>query len=389
MAVLLPVVLLAGLARKLFAPLALTVGGGDDRLVLRQHGGHAGRVPLLPRARGARPARARPSRRFIDRLAERLLARRCATCCRTARTIVGAALVARRSRAGWAASRLPSTFFPEIDESMDMIYVRFAPGISVQDAAETDDRDGASALGASCPKGTVEMVVANIGMPQNARSLLVSPNVAPNTGYLRLAFSDPEERKLSQGEIAAKAREILTPRVPRASRCCSTPGGLVASVFANGYTAPLVVEVRDDNLAELDEQAQGRRRRRADDSRHPRRARVAADRLPRDPRRHRPREGGLRGVHRPRARPRRRSTRRSATSTRRASGSTRTTASRTTSSPSTTARSVADTQALGGAAGARQHDRQARPPRRLRQHPPQRRRRSRSSATTWSASRTC
>ena len=37
---------------------------------------------------------------------------------------------------GWAASRLPSTFFPEIDESMDMIYVRFAPGISVEDAAK-------------------------------------------------------------------------------------------------------------------------------------------------------------------------------------------------------------------------------------------------------------
>ena len=38
------------------------------------------------------------------------------------------------------------------------------------------------------------MVVANVGMPQNARSLLVSPNVAPNTGYLRVAFSDPEKR---------------------------------------------------------------------------------------------------------------------------------------------------------------------------------------------------
>ena len=34
------------------------------------------------------------------------------------------------------------------------------------------------------------------------------------------------------------------------------PGGLVASVFANGYTAPFVVEVENDNLAELDEQAQ-------------------------------------------------------------------------------------------------------------------------------------
>jgi multidrug efflux pump subunit AcrB len=98
------------------------------------------------------------------------------------------------------------------------------------------------------------MVVANIGMPQNARSLLVSPNVAPNTGYLRVAFSDPEKRKLSQSQIAIKAREILTREFPGVE-VLQYPGGLVASVFANGYTAPFVVEVHNDNLVQLDEEA--------------------------------------------------------------------------------------------------------------------------------------
>ena len=96
-------------------------------------------------------------------------------------------------------------------------------------------------------------------------------------------------------------REILTAEFPGVE-VLQYPGGLVASVFANGYTAPLVVEVHDDNLAQLDEEAQGGRRRRADGPRHPRRARVAADRLPRDPRRHRPREGGLRRDDRARGR---------------------------------------------------------------------------------------
>jgi multidrug efflux pump subunit AcrB len=137
---------------------------------------------------------------------------------------------------GWAAARLPSTFFPEIDEAMDMLYVRFSPGISVEDAAKKMTAMG-QALTKELPQGTVQMVVANVGMPQNARSLLVSPNVAPNTGYLRIAYSDPEERKLSQGEIATKSREILTREFPGVE-VLQYPGGLVASVFANGYTAP-------------------------------------------------------------------------------------------------------------------------------------------------------
>jgi multidrug efflux pump subunit AcrB len=98
------------------------------------------------------------------------------------------------------------------------------------------------------------MVVANIGTPQNARSAIVSPNVGPHTGFLRLAFSDPERRSLSQSELASRTREILTHAFPGVE-VLQYPGGLVASVFANGYIAPLVVEVRSDNLEELDAQA--------------------------------------------------------------------------------------------------------------------------------------
>ena len=95
------------------------------------------------------------------------------------------------------------------------------------------------------------MVIANLGTPQNARSAIVSPNVGPHTGFLRLAFSDPERRSLSQSEMAARAREILTREFPGVETL-QAPGGLVASVFANGYTAPIVLEVRGEKLEELD-----------------------------------------------------------------------------------------------------------------------------------------
>ena len=110
------------------------------------------------------------------------------------------------------------------------------------------------ALSEGLPEGTVRMVVVNVGMPQNARSLLVSPNVAPNTGYLRIASPDPEERKLSQAD-PARRRGRFSPCVFPGVEVLQYPGGLVASVFANGYTAPLVVEVNEDNLVQLDEEA--------------------------------------------------------------------------------------------------------------------------------------
>ncbi len=250
MAVLLPVMLLAGLARKLFAPLAITVAVA----MIASYFVSMAVTPVACRfflgdAKHGRFGTAVEG--FIDRIADaysitlrRVLPFRW--------TIVGAAGVLVAA-SGWAASRLPSTFFPEIDESMDMMYVRFAPGISVQDAAKQLTAMG-RALSEELPKGTVQMVVANVGMPQNARSLLVSPNVAPNTGYLRVAFSDPEKRQLTQGQIAAKAREILTREFPGVE-VLQYPGGLVASVFANGYTAPLVVEVAHDDLGQLDEAA--------------------------------------------------------------------------------------------------------------------------------------
>lgn len=250
MAVLLPVMLLAGLARKLFAPLALTVAVA----MMASYFVSMGVTPVACRfflGNGEHGRFGRAVEAFIDRVAgiyshalRRVLPFRV--------TLVGlsAVLVAG---AGWAASRLPSTFFPEIDESMDMMYVRFAAGISVEDAAKKMT-EMSNALTRELPEGTIEMVVANIGMPQNARSLLVSPNVAPNTGYLRVAFSDPEKRKLSQSQIAAEARAILTREFPGVE-VLQYPGGLVASVFANGYPAPFVLEVHNDNLAQLDMEA--------------------------------------------------------------------------------------------------------------------------------------
>ena len=250
MAVLLPVLLLAGLAKKLFAPLALTVAVAmiasyfvsvcvtpvACRYFLDhgEHHGFAKRVEL-----------------FIDGVADRY-ARTLARVLpyRFAVLAASAALVAA---SGLAARRLPSTFFPEIDESMERIYVRLAPGMSLTESSRRMNEMG-QLLARELPKGAVKLVLTNVGAPNNARSAMTSPNAGPHMGFIRLALASPEERGQSQRELADRVREILNRGYPGVE-FLQWPGGLVASVFANGYIAPVVVELRGDKLDELDAQA--------------------------------------------------------------------------------------------------------------------------------------
>src|SRR6202021_1631232 len=104
--------------------------------------------------------------------------------------------------------RLPSTFFPEIDESIETVYVRLAPGISLASAAKQIQAMGES-LREELPHGSVELVLTNVGSPGNARSAMTSPNWGPNMGFIQLQLSNPDDRTRSQREIADQIRAIL------------------------------------------------------------------------------------------------------------------------------------------------------------------------------------
>ena len=331
---LLPVTLLAGLAKKLFGPLALTVATA-------MFAGYFVSMLVTPLAcrtflKDSQPGRlAEAVRATIGRIADGYSGALRAVL--PYRWLVPAACLVMVGASIWMVTRLPSTFFPEIDESMERVYVRVAPGTSLQDAAKKINGMGAL-LAKELPPGTTDLVLTNVGSPGNARSAMTSPNNGPHMGFIRVALSDAEHRKQSQREIADKMREILNKHYPGVE-FLQWPGGLVASVFSNGYLAPLVVEVEADSLEELDtkskaiaEVARGR-------PRHPRHLPVHSARLSRTARRDRPHAGGA-GRRVARATPpRRHSKRRSGTSTRPASGSTVPTASRITWSRPTMAAS--------------------------------------------------
>ncbi len=250
MAVLLPVLLFAGLAKRLFVPLALTVA-------VAMTASYVVSIAVTPVACRYLLGHAKPGR--FARRVEGTIAWIADGYTNTLRrvlpygwTIVIASTVFVAGST-WVAMRLPSTFFPEIDESMERIYVRLAPGTSLEDASRQVQAMGDD-LRKKLPQGMVDLVLTNVGSPGNARSAMTSPNWGPHMGFIRLALVDPEDRSLSQREIADQIRAILNRDYPGVE-FLQWPGGLVASVFSNGYLAPLAVELRGENLEQLDAQA--------------------------------------------------------------------------------------------------------------------------------------
>lgn len=249
-AVLLPVALLEGLAKKLFVPLALTVATAMfagyiismlvTPVACRYLLGHSEKGRLASRIEHA-----------IHGLAE-TYARMLAVVLRY-RAWAGSGIAVLVLGSIVAASQLPMTFFPDIDESMDMIYVRFTPGTSLDDATEKMAAMG-QMLRDNLPKGSVELILTNTGTPSKARSAMNSPNAGPHMGFIRVQYARAEERDVSQRELADQSRALLNSAFPGVE-ILQAPGGLVASVFLNGYLAPMMVEVRGDDLAALAAQA--------------------------------------------------------------------------------------------------------------------------------------
>jgi multidrug efflux pump subunit AcrB len=247
-AVLLPVLLFEGLAKKLFVPLALTVA-------VSMVASYFVSVAVTPVACHRMLGHTEPGRfgRWLDRKITGIAEGYAKSLRRMLPYAWGIVIcsIVLVAASGWVAARLPSTFFPAIDESMERIYVRLAPGTSLHDSSAKIQEMGET-LRKELPPGIVKLVLTNVGSPKAARSAMNNPNWGPHMGFIRLELVDPEHRSISQDDLANRIRAILNERYPGVETL-QWPGGLVASVFSNGYLAPLAVEVRSDNLDQLGE----------------------------------------------------------------------------------------------------------------------------------------
>ena len=94
---------------------------------------------------------------------------------------------------------------------MERVYVRFAPGTSLE-AASRQLNDMGRTLREGLPRGAVELVLTNVGSPNNARSAMTSPNAGPHMGFIRVELTPAEHRRESQREIADRMRALLNGR---------------------------------------------------------------------------------------------------------------------------------------------------------------------------------
>jgi multidrug efflux pump subunit AcrB len=251
-AVLLPVVLLAGLAKKLFVPLALTVATGMIAgYVVSMIVTPVACRYFLPKVHEEPGRLAKALQQGVDAIARRYSQLLRSVLGFRVWVILAAGVLVASSV--YASSRLPTTFFPDIDESMECVYVRFTPGTSLVDAsAKTVEM--ANTIKEKLPAGTVKLVLTNVGSPSKARSAMTSPNMGTHQGFILVELTEAGKREMDQRELADRMREILEHTYPGVD-FLQAPGGLVASVFSNGYIAPLVVEVRGNDLEEMLEQS--------------------------------------------------------------------------------------------------------------------------------------
>ncbi len=252
-AVLLPVVLLHGLAKRLFAPLALTVATG-------MFAGYFVSMIVTPVACRYFLPKEHKERGRISAVLKRAVEKVADGYSRLLRVVLGhrlwviGAAVVLVAAAGWASARMPTAFFPNIDESRGRVFVRFAPGTSLDEASAKID-EMAKTLKEKLPPGSVRLTLTNVGSPSKARSAMRSPNMGTHMGFIRVVYTDPEDRELNQEQLTDRGREILEHSYPGVD-FMQGPSGFISKAFSQGYIAPLAVQIKGTDLDQLHDQSQ-------------------------------------------------------------------------------------------------------------------------------------
>ncbi|MHB8418451.1 MAG: efflux RND transporter permease subunit [Myxococcales bacterium] len=139
-----------------------------------------------------------------------------------------------------------SEFFPATDESTITLHVRAPIGTRIEVSDEIFGRIEKT-IRDTLPKGSLEMLLSNIGIPVQGRAAIYAVNTGPHSGFVQIGLTDPSERTVTQAQAVQLLREPLRKAFPGV-QFTFQPGGLVSGVMNFGSMAPITMELVGDDL---------------------------------------------------------------------------------------------------------------------------------------------
>src|ERR1700678_2931458 len=136
---------------------------------------------------------------------------------------------------------LGQDFFPQVDAGLLRLHVRARPGLRVEETARLCDQveDG---LGEEIPKGQLQTVLDNIGLPNSGINLSYSSNGTIGTSDAEILIAlDPEHHPPTAG-LTRHLREILPRRFPGVEFFFQ-PADIVTQILNFGLPAPIDVQI--------------------------------------------------------------------------------------------------------------------------------------------------
>ena len=244
-----PVVFLSGLAKYLFAPLAVAVIFATICSFILAFTFIPAAASRLIKAGEQKPT-------FVDGLAEWY--RRITAKVLKARAAVLVVVVLLFAAAGYGLSQMGRELFPQVDAGQFMVLVRAQPGTTLYQTEELVrdvEREVMKKVGKYDPedelgdKSDLRLLISNIGVLYDWPAGY-TPNTGPMDAFLLLQLK--QNRKKSAQEWAAILREHLSaiPRFAGLDFAFDT-GGMMTAALNMGLPAPINIQVRGSKLPQL------------------------------------------------------------------------------------------------------------------------------------------
>jgi hydrophobe/amphiphile efflux-1 (HAE1) family protein len=243
-----PIVFLAGVARNLFLPLALTITFAlvMSFLVSRT----VTPILCLEYLRVGGAARGSSISSWILALLQDLdtayartlrwaLAHRLGVILTVAVACLGSTALLR--------SRVGTEFFPDADEGQFAISFKTPIGTKVQrtervtERLEEAIRRALQDVRAADRSPVVQTIISDTGLPAG-RSALFSENTGPHTGNVKVNLAPKNQRSASDQELAERVRQVVSREFP-GTQTYFFVGGIVKRILNYGSAAPIDVEV--------------------------------------------------------------------------------------------------------------------------------------------------